>query len=64
VDGGNVLLASCLYFNAEECFDQAELVARAQTIDWQSVRAWANAESSDMPAMVRRLQRRLSKPRS
>lgn len=57
-------LASCLYFHAEECFDQAELVARAQTIDWQSVRAWAKAESSDMPAMVRRLQRRLTKPRS
>jgi hypothetical protein len=57
-------LASCLYFNAEECFDQAELVARAQTIDWQSVRAWAKAESSDMPAIVRRLQRRLTKPLS
>ena len=57
-------LASCLYFGAMECLDQAELVCRAQTIDWQSVSEWAKAESANMPAMIARLRDRLTTPRS
>lgn len=55
-------LASCHYFHALECLDQAELVARAQTIDWQSVKTWAKAEHSDMPALLAQLRVRLNSP--
>jgi hypothetical protein len=40
-------LAACWYHNDRQCWDQAVLVARRQTIDWNHIHAWAEAEGRD-----------------
>ena len=37
-------LTSFIHFQARECLDQAQLVARAQTIEWPVVEAWCTRE--------------------
>ena len=40
-------LASYIHFKARECFDQAVLVAKAQTVDLEKVKKWCRAENAE-----------------
>jgi len=50
-------LASYIHFSARECLDQATLVAKAQTIDWDVVERWCLDEGAKGVAAFEDLRR-------
>lgn len=59
-------LASYYYFNDNQCWDQAAMVARHQTVDWDAVRAWVVREgqpAQDVDRLRERAQSYRKRPR-
>jgi hypothetical protein len=50
-------LASYIHFGARECLDQAALVARAHSLDWEKVERWCQEEGSGGPVAYADLRR-------
>jgi hypothetical protein len=51
-------LASCIHFRARECLDQAVLVAKAKTVDWDKIERWCAEEGPNGTAIFEEFRRR------